>query len=611
MPFTYASPLLKHATDYRPMFKSLIDPVDEAVKQNPEYGQDSTWWGNVMKRSIDQRIAWAKRVLKKQDRITWYLRWLRMHFVAQWFPEREAAEMKAYNAKAGFTAATEDSSFFYLKAAEDELQHYYSLHIPAIENFSPRYETVNTVLRFFGEVETEWNRENKNKLSLKEGDETFMGFPDGWAWWLLPREFCTAEAKAMGHCGNEGDPKPGDRILSLRQPHKGTREVWEPHLTFILRGNGMLGEMKGKQNAKPSPKYFPYIIALLKDKRLRGILGGGYKPENNFSLNDLTQPQRDEIRAANPAMRSFKERYKEEGRTEELTKLAEAMVELQTGNDMGRHSFVKEWGAWIVSDWGMPTNVVRFRGDEDALATLSFINGEMAPSRRVKELMDERAWSDIVPLLPAESLTLLGKLFCVDFYPELFAEWWADREREGTPQPLTEANDILDFFEVVDEKEHYSLEFLNRCKFDGMVVGGERAAHEALRKGLAAAGYKSVTEIREAEGNGVISAYNWEFYQQQGYWASPMYDLLTVDQMFHLASEDMTVGDYVAVRNKTGEVHLPPGTNSHWEWYWDENAAREKAVSSINSVNESEQYRQSVQTRRWNREYDLPIDHPF
>ena len=64
-------------------------------------------------------------------------------------------------------------------------------------------------------------------------------------------------------------------------------------MTFILQGDGSLGEMKGRSNNKPKEDYHPYILSLLKAKvggeyLVKNIRGGGYAPENNFDLEDLS-----------------------------------------------------------------------------------------------------------------------------------------------------------------------------------------------------------------------------------------------------------------------------------------------------------------------------------
>lgn len=136
----------------------------------------------------------------------------------------------------------------------------------------------------------DWHKELEAKKSKPAREaETFIDLSklgsqwQGWRWVSLDRSYCEMEAKSAGHCGNAGYKK-GDNILSLRDPQN------IAHLTFI-ENNGVLGEMKGRNNAKPSPKYHFPIIELLKNDKIKSIRGGGYLKENNFSLDDLSNKE--------------------------------------------------------------------------------------------------------------------------------------------------------------------------------------------------------------------------------------------------------------------------------------------------------------------------------
>lgn len=135
----------------------------------------------------------------------------------------------------------------------------------------------------------QYHEDLKNKQKSKPGrvGKTILSFSDGYSWVDLERGYCEMEKESMGHCGNVGMSQ-GDTILSLRD----RKNV--PHLTFILN-NGILGEMKGRGNDKPSVKYHPYITELLKLPSIKRVKGGGYKPENNFKLSDLTEEERNEL----------------------------------------------------------------------------------------------------------------------------------------------------------------------------------------------------------------------------------------------------------------------------------------------------------------------------
>jgi len=119
--------------------------------------------------------------------------------------------------------------------------------------------------------------------------DDFIKFPDGSAWFNLNKEFCKDEGSSMGHCGNTaGYLKGEDTILSYRTPNPHKPGYFTPHLTFIYNEQThMIGEMKGYGNKKPSKKYHEVIKTLILDDRIKGISGGGYLPEENFSVWDL------------------------------------------------------------------------------------------------------------------------------------------------------------------------------------------------------------------------------------------------------------------------------------------------------------------------------------
>ena len=158
----------------------------------------------------------------------------------------------------------------------------------------------------------------------------------------------------MGHCGNEatGPTRPDDRILSLRRRVvvKGT-EYLEPHLTFILGEDGLLGEMKGRGNDKPAPQYHPYIVRLLEQADLvRGIVGGGYMPEHNFSLDDLPPEQQERLKRANRSLVSASEMYSESrgNMTDELLQRITERTPLKKGQWSPEHE------AFVVDEYANP-----------------------------------------------------------------------------------------------------------------------------------------------------------------------------------------------------------------------------------------------------------------
>lgn len=283
----YGPTILLEGQDYFGMFAKLIAARDEmfaAASRDPMVSSESM---------VRTAIADAKRVLKKSDRIVWYLKVYRQLSATHWLGAEKAAEL-GYNSPA--TVPEQPP-----RAILNDLEHYISLPIPKIQNYQFRNQSVTEVLSYFRECEEEWKRETKG--AFEDDSEVIIAFPDGWVWVNTGKAYCDKESEAMGHCGNSPRKYSGDKLLSLREPkHRGNQKLWLPHLTFILDKDGNLTEMKGRGNDKPAPKYHDKIIELLKHPLIKGLKGGGYMAENNFSLNDLPYEKRKEVVAAKPEL---------------------------------------------------------------------------------------------------------------------------------------------------------------------------------------------------------------------------------------------------------------------------------------------------------------------
>lgn len=155
--------------------------------------------------------------------------------------------------------------------------------------------------------------QEKNKDMVPASGRKILDVGNGYGWYSLDKPHCSIEGQAMGHCGNTAASREGDNILSLRKENKiGNMTFHQPAATFIENG-GYLGEMKGKQNDKPSQKYHEAISKLLTAENLgipagqiKGLIGGGYKPEANFSLSDLPEDKQRQIKEVKPDIEPFK-----------------------------------------------------------------------------------------------------------------------------------------------------------------------------------------------------------------------------------------------------------------------------------------------------------------
>ena len=348
----FASWLLLGA-DYKKMFESLLRLAPR------------------LKPDVNREIEWAKTTLEKNDRIVWYLRWVRLWYedgiangelagftVSEDDARKQQAkalldkDIAAYNAKSTKVKISEqDVQHFTLRDLKRQLEHFFALEDHEIDSFQLGYETPVQAIEQLEEIEDRVReRVETEKRVVKEptqpGDKPFIKFGDGWVWWWLDRAYCPEEARSMGHCGNEPRSKSSDRILSLRQPIvKAGKTWWSPHLTFIMDERGFLGEMKGRGNDKPALKYHPYIVSLLKDNRVKGTKGATWFKENNFKLSDLTDEQRQEIYAANPAFADPAKYWREHGK--DAAKVAQIAERLDIDTDTYR----PEWDAFVIRQW--------------------------------------------------------------------------------------------------------------------------------------------------------------------------------------------------------------------------------------------------------------------
>ena len=250
-----------------------------------------------------QEIQWAKTHLKKSDRIIWFLKNKKYGYLKYLTTLELPPEFNKLKQKMLSDMAKLESTGFKYPITDRErrsFEHFMSLsRVGKIQNYVFTNKDPALILQEFAQLEREWQQNFRPPAVIERGDKIIIKFGEDRAWWLLPRSGCDNEASAGGHCGNVPTAKSGQRILSYRtKDNEGNWTVW---LTFILWENGYLGEMKGANNQKPLPKFYPYIVALLKKSELiSGIKGGGYEPENNFQFDDLSDAQQKEVLAANP-----------------------------------------------------------------------------------------------------------------------------------------------------------------------------------------------------------------------------------------------------------------------------------------------------------------------
>lgn len=323
-------------------------------------------------------------------------------------------------------------------------------------------EDIHSKLASLEKLEHEKMDEESRLLSPDPAESDFLKLPGGWKWVLIDRDTCKREGAAMNHCGN-ANPKEGDQILSLRElVKKGTLE--KPHLTFIIN-KGILGEMKGFANNKPSEKYHKYIIPLLKDPRIISIYGGGYAPQNNFSLSDLSKDVQDSLLKEKPTL--------------DLKHLIKTDPE----------SVVNAWG-WKVTPDKEYVIIYPYKNIEEFLRLNKF---------RSLDDDDDLIWIDSVGKEDKESLIeklakkhpeQFHKLFSnlVKKSPELFEQYedfdTKDEINFGLTNFKTEAPDILQQMLKDGELDEGFDDALDSAVRDGWTSGARSSWFEAYRSHL-------------------------------------------------------------------------------------------------------------------------------
>lgn len=330
---------------------------------------------------VEAIINRAESALVKTDRISWFLRLWKIAYLdrlSQKFPDTISPDyveklVHDYSRRSGMMARDVHAAAFLVSEPSFlyDLQHLLTLPIPAIQRQQFSYKDApDDIIRNFEHEEKEWRKRSKG--AFEDPDATLLiRFPNGLAWYDLGRPSCEREAEAMGHNGNGHRSTSSDTILSLREsvPQADGRVLFKPVLTFVIDEDGMLGEMKGRFNQKPGREYHNEIVELLRHPMVQGIKGGGYKPENNFSLQDLDEETRQELLDEKPSLRGLRELYKAYG-------IQDARTQRSLGEWFRLHNIpepylkLEDHGSdYVLDEWSNLTQFAR-EADDRILARL-------------------------------------------------------------------------------------------------------------------------------------------------------------------------------------------------------------------------------------------------
>jgi len=145
------------------------------------------------------------------------------------------------------------------------------------------YKTLKSAVK----ASDDWHKSLKASGVIKdETGKVIMEFDDGYYWIDLQTTNCKAEAEAMGHCGMTNN---GTTIYSLRDSKK------SPHVTVAIDvKEGIIYQMKGKENKKPVEKYHKYIYEFLMEQDIEKF-SYEYDQSQDFNVMDLDKEHFEKI----------------------------------------------------------------------------------------------------------------------------------------------------------------------------------------------------------------------------------------------------------------------------------------------------------------------------
>lgn len=355
-------PLQYDDRNVRAEFQGKDESEEEYRKELKEYNKENLT-GNIQ--NIIKKISF---LAKKENLVMILLK----NFLG--YLEREYKELSKYgvifdgerNDDGDEITGSREEFEEYLKRlpqAYSDLPHWLSLPIPDLQDYlrkvSPN-ELWKNVYNTASSFEKEWQNRQKNWLDITDelknnSIEEFLKFDGDMSWFNLQKPYCEKEGFSMGHCGNKAAFAYSDKVLSLRETkrQKDGTVLSKPYLTFILIGGEYLGEMKGRANSKPLEKFHPYIMSLLTYQRngkymIKGIQGGGYRPENNFDLEDLSDDNLQKLGDERPEL-IIGEIRKYLDKKEELSPKIKSVLQNSKNKDKILLSFPKEQREYIIS----------------------------------------------------------------------------------------------------------------------------------------------------------------------------------------------------------------------------------------------------------------------
>jgi len=451
---------------------------------------------------ITNEITWAMQVLRRQDRVVWYLRWyrLRVEFGLAQSNKDNPQIMQGWKQRLrGFEQKSRIGVFRIMMTiglewnrTRQDAAHFGSLmeQIPQLQRVVWDWQSPQQLFGELKPIEQAWIDEqgeddqwiDMSAPTSTEDDgeydreperepERLIEFPDGFVWFNLNRPYCDQEGEAMGHCGNAA-ARDGTvlslRYKSIRKTPNGQVEMWRPVCTFILHQYGNLGEMKGRGNRKPAARYHPYIVALLKSEYVSELQGGGHASEENFALSDLPPPVQNELIALKPGLPGLEYWWRESQQDIHDQRVLYAMKENLRNISPSLARLINSKG----KEYSISTMTVNEGKDREQVVLSELISvdeisqtsnvaslrdlTELMNSLRLPETLDQHEWAEVIRGLTPAGLKwltkrgktrderLLAKRIQAQLIPDLFREIEANfPDREKIQQRVIEYGKIF------------------------------------------------------------------------------------------------------------------------------------------------------------------------
>ena len=187
--------LSENAATYKQMIDSFpYDKLVDSVNGNgpsPEY----------IKKDLEEELKWGKRVLKKSERVVWWLRFVSLQllfnryiFDAEHYNPMETKLVKRLISNNflwnEYITKIKMDARIALPRTKELLAHYMSIDYQPIQDFEFGWLTPEGLFNQLRVLEAEFierRREEKRAVVQQDTDTVLIDFGDGWAWVNLNR----------------------------------------------------------------------------------------------------------------------------------------------------------------------------------------------------------------------------------------------------------------------------------------------------------------------------------------------------------------------------------------------------------------------------------------